>query len=100
MGEALSVQALSGVTIRLTAERWEHIRSRHPELAPLQSPVLAAIQEPDVLHEGHARTIVAVKKQDSLYLIVIYREADRDDGFVVTAYLSRDTARGRVIWQR
>jgi hypothetical protein len=42
---------------------------------------------------------MAVKRQDNLYLVVIYRELADTDGFVVTAYLVERLRRREVVWK-
>ncbi len=54
-----TVRSVSGVTIRLTEERWLHITEEHAEVA------------------GH------------LHDVLVYKEQDRVDGFVITAFLTR-----------
>ncbi len=95
----LMARSVSGVSIRLTAERWNHISKRHPEVAKLQSSVLAAIRRPQAVYEGNAGSLLAVRPEDDLYLVVIYREVSAEDGFVITAYLTRRLAVGRLIWK-
>ena len=40
--------AVSGKRIRLTKERWNHIRERHPEVADKLSEILETIADPDM----------------------------------------------------
>ena len=99
MGQRFLAQSVNGVSIRLTAERWDHISRRHPEVARLQSSVLAAISRPQAVYEGSAGSLLAVTPQDDLYLVVVYREVSAEDGFVITAYLTRRPASGRLVWK-
>ena len=48
----LIVRALSGVPIRLTEERWQHIVRRHPEMADQRERVLETLAEPDIIQQG------------------------------------------------
>ena len=93
---ALSV---SGVPIRLTAERWRHISEGHPDLANKHGDILAAIRSPDLVQEGDFGTLLAAKREDDLYLVVVYRELSPSDGFVVTAYRARRLRQRNVIWR-
>ena len=96
IGVATSVE---GVSIRLTEERWEHIIKGHVVLRGRQAEVLEAIERPDQVLAGEESELLAVRKKDGLYLIVVYREVDTQDGFVVTAYLTRRPARRPVVWK-
>jgi hypothetical protein len=50
----------NGVWVRLSAERWQHIATEHPELAALRTAVLQAIADADHVLEGHAGELLAV----------------------------------------
>ncbi len=95
----ISASSVGGVPIRLTAERWRHISERHPELAELQASILRTIRQPEAVYEGNAGTLLAVRPEDGLYLVVVYRESSAEDGFVVTAYLTRRLIGGRLVWK-
>jgi hypothetical protein len=47
-----SVSDPDGRNVELTAERWEHILDRHPELGRLQAEVLKAVSAPERTHPG------------------------------------------------
>ena len=53
------IPSRNGVPIRLTDERWQHIVTRHPEMADQRERVLETIVEPDtiqsVLHVSAVR---------------------------------------------
>ena len=91
--------SVQGVPVRLTPERWEHITKRHPELTGQEERVLEAVGNPDEVQRGDLGTLLAVKRQDSLYLVVVYRELADADGFVVTAYLAERLRRREVVWK-
>ena len=78
------------VPIRLPDERWLHITESHTELAGFYSDVLETIEDPDAVYEGESGELLAAKEtQTGKYLVVIYKEVNRDDGFVITAFLTR-----------
>jgi len=78
------------VPIRLPDERWLHITESHTELAGFYFDVLETIEDPDVVYEGESSELLAVKEaQPGKYLVVIYKEVSEDDGFVITAFLTR-----------
>jgi hypothetical protein len=93
--------SVNGVPIRLTDERWEHIVNNKPYMYAFDHAVLQAIQEPTVVLRGYAGTLIAVLAlARERYLHVVYKEVGRNDGFVVTAYVSPKYNRGSVIWPR
>ena len=93
---ALSV---NGVPIRLPPERWRHVSDGHPDLSDRQANVLAAIRSPDLVQQGDFGTLLAAKRLDDIYLVVVYRELSPWDGFVVTAYRTRRLRRRDVVWR-
>jgi hypothetical protein len=77
------------VPIRLTEERWLHITEEHSEMAGYYSEVLEAIENPRTIYEGKSGECIAVKEINATqYLVVIYREIRKEDGFVITAFLT------------
>lgn len=90
----------SGVTIRLNDERWAHILLAHPEMDGRIDDVLRTVSEPEWIWEGSSGELIAGRKEDDLYLLAAYREIDADDGFVLTAFLTRRPGRRKLIWKR
>jgi hypothetical protein len=95
MGEA-QVSAMeivgskNGVPIRLTEERWLHITEEHSEMAGYYFEVLDTVQDPKAIYEGKAGELLAVKEvEPGKYMVAIYKEMDKMDGFVITAFLTR-----------
>ena len=101
----LIVRSHNGVPVRLTDERWNHIRDRHPEMEGLRERVLETISEPDMIQQGDYGELLAFRFYPHTpltrkYLVVIYREISPDDGFVLTTYLaSRPSSRRKTIWK-
>ena len=91
----------NGVPIRLTDERWLHISEEHCELAGYRLDVLETIGDPERILAGRAGELMAVKTQpDGKLLVIVYREII-NDGFVITAFLTRRIAslnRGQQLW--
>jgi len=98
------VQSKNGVPIRLTGERWLHITEEHSEMAGYYFEVLETIQEPEAIYEGEAEELLAVKEiEPGKYLVVVYKEVSKEDGFVITAFLTRRTKqieRRTKLWPR
>jgi hypothetical protein len=80
----------NGVSIRLPDERWQHIIEEHAELAELREEVLQSIQDADRVLAGSAGELLAVREfETGKAIVVVYREVDPSDGFVITAFLTR-----------
>ena len=80
----------NGVPIRLTNERWQHIIDEHAELADLRAVVVATIGESEQVLRGTAGELLAVRLMEpGKAMVVVYRETDSDDGFVITAFVTR-----------
>lgn len=83
------VIAKSGVVIRLTDERWAHITEEHCELAGFRSTVVETVSHPDRILVGGDGELMAVREVEvGKHLVAVYRE-QTDDGFIITAFLTR-----------
>lgn len=67
--------------------------------------VLETIENPDVIYEGEMEEKIALRKIDEekeKYIVVIYKELSKKDGFVITAFLTkkrRQFERRRKLWE-
>jgi hypothetical protein len=100
------VYSVNSVPIRVSDERWQHIREGHPEMDGQQGLVMETIESPDTIQEGDYGELLAVRHYaktplTSKHLIVAYREVASGDGFAITAYFtSRPLTRRKVLWTR
>jgi len=67
--------------------------------------VVETLADPDMVQQGDFGELLAVREYGELrlgrFVVVVYREACPDDGFVLTAYLAgRPSSRRRVTWKR
>ncbi|MGD0697487.1 MAG: hypothetical protein ABSB82_21920 [Terriglobia bacterium] len=86
------VRSKADAPIRLTDERWAHITEEHCELAGLRAEVLATVAKPMRIYAGGAGELLATRQFEAdKWLVVVYRELG-DDGFVITAFLTRRVA--------
>jgi len=96
------VKSKNGVPIRLTEERWIHITEEHSEMAGYYFEVLETVEEPEAIYEGKMGECIAVREIDKgKHIVVVYRELSREDGFVITAFLTRrrkQLERRRKLW--
>ncbi|NJN71753.1 MAG: hypothetical protein HC799_02520 [Limnothrix sp. RL_2_0] len=80
----------NGVSIRLPDERWQHIIERHGGLDDKQDSLLEAIAKPERIIVGNDGALMAVKEIEvGKFLVVVYKEETREDGFVITAFPTR-----------
>ena len=98
----LIAESRNGVPIRLTEERWTHIIEEHGELLDCQSDVLQTVQEAVQVFEGANGEFLAARPLDSnRVLVVVYRELKTNDGFVITAFITKrltSLAKRKLIW--
>lgn len=79
----------NGVPVRLTEERWFHITEEHSEMAGYYYDVLETIQEPTTIYAGGEGELLATKEiEPDKYMVVLYKETNMTDGFVITAFLT------------
>ncbi|MBW4485200.1 MAG: hypothetical protein KME14_21905 [Tildeniella torsiva UHER 1998/13D] len=81
--------SISGISIRLPNERWQHIIQRHADIADKKELVLQTIAAPDIVRAGNESALMAIRQLESgKFLVVVYKET-QDDGFVITAFSTR-----------
>jgi hypothetical protein len=82
--------SVNNVPIRLTDERWAHVIQEHEELIASKADVLLTITAPKRVLLGGAGELLAVREVGSgKWMVVVYRENNEQDGFVITAFLTR-----------
>jgi len=102
----LIVHSVNKVPIRLTEERWRHIIRRHPEICDQRERILETIAAPDMIQQGDYGELLAIRYYaktplTNKFFVVVYKEINSEDGFILTAYLTnRPSTRRRVIWKR
>ena len=94
----------NNVKIRLTEERWIHITESHDYMSGLSYSVLEVIKDPEEIIDGDEGELMAVQKFNNKHIVVIYREVNEEDGFVITAFLTSEIERIRkerkIIWKK
>jgi len=94
----------TGVPIRFPEERWFHITEEHSEMAGYYFEVLETVEEPEAIYEGKMGEFIAVRViEEGKYIVVVYKELSKEDGFVITAFLTRQRKqleKRRNIWKR
>ncbi len=68
--------------------------------------VLETVTEPDKILEGDFGAKMAVRHYSktpltSKYMVVLYKETNSEDGFIMTAYLTTEPSQKRkILWKR
>jgi len=92
--------SVNDVPIRLTYERWFHITENHDDLASYYFEVLETVENPELIVRGNKGSSKAVKSMGkNNWLVVVYREISKRDGFIITAYFLDKKPKGEVIWR-
>ena len=93
--------SVKNVPIRLTYERWYHIIENHDDLASYFYDILEIIEKPEFIIQGNKGTLKATKNiAKKKWMVVIYRELSKNDGFIITAYFLSKKPKGKIIWKR
>jgi len=92
--------SVNGVPIRLTYERWFHITENHDDLASYYFEVLEVVEKPEFIMRGNKGSLKATRNMGrDKWLVVVYREISKEDGFVITAYFLDKRPKGVPIWR-
>jgi len=80
------------IPIRLSDERWHHITTGHPEIADYYYEILDTIENPKSIFQGDNQDLIAIGfhiASTRKFIVAVYKEVSQNDGFVLTAYLSK-----------
>lgn len=100
------VKSISGIPVRLTQERWEHITTSHLEIDTKDyKSILNIVKNPDAILKGDTGELLAVKKQPRkrTWNVVAYKEVSEEDGFILTAYFTTDANwlfKREIVWSK
>ena len=91
-----------GQKIVLTAEQWNHIVLRHPEVQGLLHEIEATIASPQYIVRSSKADYVYLyhrkfKKLQAAYMVIVYHTTRK---FVITAYLSDVIKQGELLWKK
>lgn len=101
----LIIRSNRGIPIKLSLERWKHIVKRHPEMKGEKDKLFETIANPDLIQQGDYGELLAIRfftktLLTEKYMVVIYKEIDNEEGFVITAYFTRKPLDRRlIIWK-
>ena len=98
-----NILSINKIPIRLTDERWAHVIEEHAELAGMKYEVLETVAKPSKILAGKKGELLAVRYliDYNKHLVVVYREIDEYDGFIITSFMTSKTKslnRRRQLW--
>ena len=63
--------------------------------------ILDAVEHPEYILSGYKGSLIAIIVLGrSRYLNVVYREVNRDDGFIITAGIRPKMRKQNILWRR
>ncbi len=99
-----TTRSKNNIPIRLTDERWLHITEEHSEMAGYYFDVLEAVANPQIIYAGkYGELIACIETDPGKYLLVVYKETNSNDGFIVTAFFTKRTQqleKREIVWKR
>ena len=91
-----------GRRIRITKTYWEYITTiKHPSLKGLEAKVKKALTNPIEIRKSPRDPKVYlyyIPHKDKLICVVVKHL--NEEGYIITAYLTRRKAPGEIIWQK
>jgi len=77
------------------------IIENHDDLASYFHDVLDTVENPEFIMQGNQGTLKSTKNiGKKKWLVVIYKELSKEDGFVITSYFLPDKPKGKIKWKR
>lgn len=93
--------SINNIPIRLPKERWFHVTENHDDLASYYYDILETVENPDIVARGNKGSLKASKNMGKdKWLVVVYREISKNDGFIITAYFLDNKPKGEIVWKR
>ncbi len=63
--------------------------------------MLQAVENPEFLLRGEKKSKIGILNTGRRrWLHVVYREIDKNDGFIISAFINNDFNRDKIIWSR
>jgi hypothetical protein len=92
--------------VRITTERLNHIYRNHPEMQDQLEMLVETIKNPDLVTEGDSGELLAIKRyqktpvSENKFLVVVYKQVEEMNSFVITAYFTRKYNSSRtILWK-
>jgi hypothetical protein len=95
-----------GRSIRLSAERLDHIESDHPEMVSQLDRISETLADPDTIIRSRTDALIELFYKhypstpvSSKFLCIVVK-ALTDDNFIITAYYTDSVKRGESLWEK
>jgi hypothetical protein len=101
--QIFSVTTPLGYRVSLSRDRWRQIiRFKHPALKGSERLLRECLENPDLVRESAKEADVHLyyNKHDDVYLCVVTAPGHGEDGFVVTAYYTKNIKKGNKLWKK
>jgi len=93
----LRIHTLLNKEVVLSAERWNHIIRKHPEIKQPEQ-VTQVLSNPEIIiYNPTTEGIIYQRKRDDGYVTVVL---NREQTFVITAFVAEHIKKGEIIWQK
>ena len=93
-----------GNLIELTEERWQHIVTQHPEIAPYQQEIAQRLVQSTLVKESKRDELVWLYDRyfdtifDGKYILVVVKVNERK--FILTAFITDYIRQGETVWPK
>ena len=97
--ELFSAKTPIGFTIRTTANYWERIKSKHPEITGKEALVQECLERPEMVRRSKQdpRVYLFYRASGKYFIAVIVKRLNQE-GFIITSYLTDRAKEGESIW--
>lgn len=92
--------------VRFTDERWEHIRTEHPEMSEQEERIRETLLTPDIILRSRTAPDIELLYRDyrntpvtRKYLCIVLKIVG-DDVFIITAYFTDTIKKGKTLWEK
>lgn len=99
--EYFKVKTPLGVTIRTTGDYWQRIiTTKHPSIAKYEEKVKEALSDPDEIRLSmqDPRVHLYYKSIGKISICVVVDHFDKNNGYIITAYLTDRIKEGEQIY--
>jgi hypothetical protein len=89
-------------TVRTSAEYWEKLIVKHPDIADLQAEVKQALNSPDEIRRSSRDPnllLFYLTLKEKRWVVAVARRLN-GDGFLITAYQTDAIKEGEILWHK
>lgn len=95
-----SVLTPLGFAVRTTQQYWDLIQRKHPEVIGKEIEVQNCLRQPEQIRRSNQDQAVYLfyVGQPPYSLVVVAKQLTKEEGFVITSYLSDKVKEGDLVW--